>query len=394
MGHRMNCPDRCLIHLRLIATARVACLFTLILPVAISLHAESPDLSNNLSTLYEKYFRGSQNVHVPAHLFSVMASYNRVASINLTGNEPFQYRQIQGVYYFPTVSNDDIHKLYFYPYQGFRSLPNGTPRTFVFDKEKKTVETVGVENPNQYMSDSILGFYKNLRSSSDAVIRIDARRNGAILFQLSRDAIYGILNPKDVDSGSDVLLLSRQQSTETDFAYNETLHDLRIISFSMKSKSVLTDVTFPFTDSYCTVNLQTLPLQSVQGRAKIYFVLNSAMFMNPQIRIPLQPLRFHILIYDQKMDSLYSVWHGIDDSDGLEPLAFSYYLGIEGPYFEVLKRGKVEIYLLHINLDDAKPQKEYETVDLLWNTSDLKLMWDSKIRQERKSNSSFSPVWR
>jgi hypothetical protein len=114
----------------------------------------------------------------------------------------------------------------------------------------------------------------------------------------------------------------------------------------------------------------------------------------PILTFPTNPRRWHVLIYDLKEDALYSVWHGMDESDLLPALSFSYYLSQDGLlYFEVLKQGKIEIYLLDIDLKKATPQKEYETVDLLWNNKGLKELWRQKIQEAKSRDPSFEEQW-
>jgi hypothetical protein len=109
--------------------------------------------------------------------------------------------------------------------------------------------------------------------------------------------------------------------------------------------------------------------------------------------IPKDPQRWHLLIYDLKEDALYSAWHGMDESDQLYALSFSYCLGQEGLYFEVLKEAKIEIYLLDIDLKKATPLKEYETVDLLWNNKGLRGLWQQKIGEAKLKDPSFDERW-
>lgn len=352
----------------------------------------------NLSSLYESIFRGSRKVHVPSELLEVSPGYRKVASIELRGGAPFDFGYNQG-YFFPTLTNEDESSLYFDPYYGFGPLhfdaSKMTPVRFAlrYDKKTQTTETARIEELGEYLREKVYGFYKNLRSQSDGVVRIDAENSWAFVAEGKKATSYDIMNPKDLDSGTDSIFLSRFQVTESRLPYMRARRDMELLVYSKSEKRVLKGFTLPFTDSYFRIGTGTVPLQSVAGSNLVYLVLFEPMLRSPIVVVPKEPRRWHLLIYDFKEDALYSAWHGMDESDHLPALSFSYYLGQEGLYFEVLKEAKIEIYLLDIDLKKATPLKEYETVDLLWNNKGLRGLWQQKIGEAKLKDPSFDERW-
>ncbi len=171
------------------------------------------------------------------------------------------------------------------------------------------------------------------------------------------------------------------------------MRDTELRVYSRSDKSVLTDFILPFTGAYLPIVAEVKTLQSVVDQNFVFLVLYQSIMNDPIITVPRNPSRWNVLIYDLKEDALYSVWHGMDESDHMPALSFSYYLGQEGLYFEVLKQGKIEIYLLDIDLKKASPLKEYETVDLLWNNKGLKGLWKQKIAEAKAKDPAFEERW-
>jgi hypothetical protein len=361
---------------------------------------DSHQTKQNLCSLYEQAFRGSREVHVPKRLYEAVASVKRITSIALSDVNPFEYGTNQGTFFFPNLSNDDESSLYFDPYYGFGSLyldkkdiSHPILKAFRFDKKERAVRIVDVQRVGEYLRDKVFGFYKNLTNQSDGIVQINVKKNWALVLSRSQDDVYYIMNPKDLDIGADVVFLSRFQPTESDFPYRQFDRDIELLIYEKAKKSIVKSFTLPFTGSYLPIKTQTIGLQSVADQNLAYLVLSAPLLNGPSLTVPKAPRRWQVLVYDAKEDALYSIWHGMDETDGKKALSFSYYLGQEGLYFEVLKEGKIEVDIVDIDLKNATPLKEYETVDLLWNNKGLKAQWEKKIQEAKAKDPSFEERW-
>ncbi len=347
----------------------------------------------DLSSLYEEVFSGSRGLHLPHALFTQTVENKLVATIPLSDKGPFRFEKIQGLYFFPRLTNSDEASLYFYPYYG--SLGNRGPayEVFRYDKRRGEVSTETITDMDKHLCEKVFGFYRNLTSQSDGVVRINAEKNWAFVTQGKKAIDYDILNPKDLDAGASLIFLSRFQPTESMLPFMASLRDTELLVYSRSDKSISKDFTLPFTGAYLPVHAELSALQSVVSQNLVFWVLNDGWMHMPILTVPTDPRRWHVLIYNLKEDALYSVWHGMDESDHLPALSFSYYLGQEGLYFEVLKQGKIEICLLNIDLKKATPLKEYETVDLLWNNKGLEGLWRQKVTEAKAKDPLFQERW-
>jgi hypothetical protein len=346
-----------------------------------------------LSSLYEEVFKGSHDVHMPKALFAQTVVAKPIATIPLSDRGPFQFERIQGFCFFPRLTNDDASSLYFYPYYGSGGNSGPTYEVSHYDKRNGKVKTQTITDIEEYLRKKVFGFYRSLTSQSDGVVRINAEKNWASVTEGKKPTSYDILNPKDLDAGSNSIFLSRFQVTESKLPYMGAMRDMELLVYSRSDKSIVTDFTLPFTGTYLPILAEVTALQSVVDQNFVFLVLYESILNDPIITVPKNPWRWHVLIYDLKEDALYSVWHGMDESDHLPALSFSYYLSQDGLYFEVLKRGKIEIYLLDIDLKKATPLKEYETVDLLWNNKGLRGLWKQKVQEAKAADPSFKEVW-
>ena len=295
-------------------------------------------------------------------------------------------------YIFPILSNDDDSSLYF---QSPITLSNDDERTggikaFYYGKETGRFEVAGGSNLMS-LREKLRGYYKHITDSSDGTLRIDTKKNAAT-FLASGDS-YEIINPKDVDGGASEVFLAVMNQTESNIPFRQSDQDLELVVYDRNSQTILRDLTLPFSGLYIPIGTWENAMQSVVSQRYIYIVLNSSIEDFPTIETPKKDNRWHVLIYDAQEDVLYSVWHGVDVLDRKKVLSFSYYLGREGLYFEVLKEGKIEVYLVDIDLKNAKPLKEYETVDLLWNNKGLKAQWEKKIQEAKAKDPSFEERW-
>jgi len=378
------------IGVHMVATRNLPALVSLLLFIPISLANAQ---GGNLSSLYEEVFSGSRGLHVPRALFTQTVENKLVATITLSDKGPFRFGKIQGLYFFPRLTNNDESSLYFYPYYG--SLGNRGPayEVFRYDKRRGEVSTETITDMDKYLREKVFGFYKNLTSQSDGIVRINAEKNWAFVTQGKKSMDYDILNPKDLDAGASLIFLSRLQPTGSKLPFMASLRDTELLVYYRSDKSISKDFTLPFTGAYLPVHAELSALQSVVSQNLVFWVLNDGWMHMPILTVPTVPRRWHVLIYDLKEDALYSVWHGMDESDHLPALSFSYYLSKDGLYFEVLKDRKIEIYLLDIDLKKAAPLNEYETVDLLWNNKGLRELWQQKIREAKARDPSFQERW-
>jgi hypothetical protein len=368
-----------------------------LLAMAAVVHSDSDETVNDLTGLYERSFRGSHDVHVPAAMYGEIVDPELVTTFALTGVGPLKYESLQGMFYFPTLSNEDDQYLYFYGYSG-SSAPSPAKgahaEALVFDKKTRQLKTIEVRDSREYERTKILGFYRTTKADSIAGLRIDTQQNAVQILASKNKRLYSILNPKDVDDGSDTVIMSRFQEYSSDFPYRQSNRDLEVLTYSGSRRSIVLDVVLPFSGSYQNVNLWAFGLQSVVDQTKIIIVMNPFLMDSSDVDRPTNPRRWNVLVYDLKGDILYSLWHGLNEADGMAPLSFSYFLGSSELYFEVLKKGKVEVYSVPIDFGKMRPMKEYETVDLLWSTRGLRRLWEQRIGEERSKNRTFSPTWR
>lgn len=381
-------------------TFNIVALLALHLTLSQAGWVEAQQPIGNFSSLYEDVFRGSREVHVPKKLLILSAEADKIASIALSNRDPFRTERIQGMYFYPRLTNEDELYLYFDPYYGGGPLRLSSSSTaevpkeaFRYNKKARKIETESVQDMGEYLREKIFGFYRHLENQSDGVMRISVERNLGYIAEGGKEKAWDIMNPWDIDSGADRIFLSRFQHIESDLPYMGSDGNIEFLVYLGTEKSIASRFTLPFTGSYLPIMDAGTALQSVVGQNLVYFILNSGGLDMPTLTVPKSPRRWHVLIYDMKEDMLYSVWHGMNESDGLRDLSFSYYLGREGLYFEVLKQGKIEIYLLDIDLAKAKPLKEYETVDLLWNNKRLKEQWEQKIQEAKSENPLFEERW-
>jgi hypothetical protein len=369
----------------------IATVFSLFLIVSIPLANAQ---GGNLSSLYEEVFRGSRGLHMPKTLFTQTAVAKPIVTIPLNDKGPFRFEKIQGFYFFPLLTNDDASSLYFNPYYGSGGNSGPTYEVFRYDKRRAELKIDTIMDMVEYRREKLYGFYRSLTSQSDGVVRINTEKDWASVTEGKKPTYFSILNPKDLDAGANLIFLSRFQETESKLPYMGAMRDTEFLVYSRSDKSTLKDFMLPFTGAYLPITVAGVKaLQSVVGQNLVFWVLNAGGMDMPVLTVPTEPLRWSVLIYDLKEDALYSVWHGMDESDHLPALSFSYYLGQEGLYFEVLKQGKLEIYRLDIDLKKATPLKEYETVDLLWNNKGLRELWKQRIHEAKSRDPSFQERW-
>jgi hypothetical protein len=373
---------------------RILATCTIIGLVVSGVAADGKSDKGTLSALYERIFRGSRAVGVPKDLTRLETTPKKLFQIELKGPYPFRYRTHLRSYLFPVLTNDDDGYFYF---QSPITLSNDDERTggskaFSYKKQSGHIEVAAVDDPKRFLREKLRDYYMRATDSSDGALRIDIENNAAYI--VSSGDGYEIINPKDIDAGASEVFMAVMNPTESNIPYRQSSRDIELLVYDRNSHAILRDLTLPFSGMYIPIGTQERAIQSVASQRYVYVVLNSSVEGFPTIDIPRNGSRWHILVYDASRDALCSVWHGMDETDGLKALSFSYYLGREGLFFEVLKDGKIEIYLIEIDPSKAKPLSEYETVDLLWNNKGLKALWEKKVEEQKKKDPSFEAVWR
>ena len=366
---------------------------TIIGLVVIGVAADGKSDKGTLSALYEQIFVGSRAVGVPKDLTRLEIMPKKLFQIKLQGPYPFRYRTHLRSYLFPLLTNDDDGYFYF---QSPITLSNdderaGGSKAFGYEKQSGQIGTIAIDDPKRFLREKLRGYYMRATDSSDGTLRIDTENNAAYI--VSSGEGYEIINPKDIDAGGSEVFLAAMNPTESSIPYRQSSRDIELLVYDRNSKAILKDLTLPFSGMYVPIGTQERAHQSVAFQRYVYVVLSSSVEGFPTIDMPMKGNRWHILVYDVSRDVLCSVWHGMDETDGLKALSFSYYLGREGLFFEVLKDSKIEIYLIEIDLSKAKPLSEYETVDLLWNNKGLKELWEKRIEEQKGKDRSFKAVW-
>lgn len=353
--------------------------------------------ASTLTDLYEKLFRGARVIHVPEKLFTLNAETRRLLEIPLTDRFPFIYNtyHFKDNYQFLRLTNDNDSTFFFDTLENLCSNKSGKEVVGItFDKRSRRIDIVTALS--KQASENLWGYYNKRKSESKGNLRLDLENSGVIIKSAGKAKAGYIMNPKDVDAGANQVFLSATVATKSDFSYMQEDRDIELFVLDWAQETITRDFALPFTSSYSPIytHMLTFSNQSVVNQNCAYFVLMSNFTSNTVITVPRTIFRWHVLIYDLKEDALYSIWHGMDESDGKKALSFSYYLGQEGLYFEVLKEGKIEVYLVDIDLKKATPLKEYETVDLLWNNKGLKVQWEKKIQEAKARDPSFEERWR
>ncbi len=352
--------------------------------------------ASTLTDLYEELFRGARVIHLPERLFSLTAEAKRLVEIPLTDRYPFMYNtyHFKDNYQFLRLTNDDDSKFFFDTLENLGNSDSAQGIAGItFDKRSKKIDVVTALSKQAY--ENFWGYYTKRKSESKGGMRLDLENNGVIIKSAGKAKAGYIMNPKDVDAGANQVFLSSTVATKSDFSYIQADRDIELFVLDWAQETITHDLVLPFTSNYSPIytHMLTFSNQSVANQNYVYFVLMSNFRSNPTITLPKTLYPWHVLIYDLKEDALYSIWHGMDDSDGKKAVSFSYYLGKDGLYFEVLKEGKIEVYLVDIDLKNAKPLKEYETVDLLWNNKGLKAQWEKKIQEAKAKDPSFEERW-
>jgi hypothetical protein len=353
---------------------------------------------NSLKELYQQVFIGSYLIHVPEAKYLIEATTRKCFEIPLSGRFPFRYGTIQGAYYYPAICNDDENALYFMSVIG-QSVEEKDRDNVAFKVDKKTMKTeiLSVEDIKREMQGTIFGYYTKKESGTDGVMRLDLENDyGHIRTDYNAKGYgFSIISPKDIDNEAEYFFLTNFVPAQSMLSFKKDSRDMEILVYNSKKKEIAADFVLPFTDSYLPINIQTFPMQSVSGNNYVYLILNDVSINSDvTMTLPNSPRKWHVLIYNFKDDSLYSVWHSMIEDPNDSILACSYYLGIEGLYFEILRKGKLEIFLVELCFASAQPLKEYETVDLLWNNRGFRQQWERQIQQAKLKDINFKAVWK
>jgi hypothetical protein len=377
-----------------------AVIVLLALSASICKGIDSPDVIKTLSTLYEDCFQGSREISVAKNLMTLKGEAKKIFEIGMSGKYPFTYGayQFKDNYEYLRITNDDATIFYLDTMdmprgEGYREDIVGV----TYNKITKKVDIISGVDDNAYLRDYIWGYYKKRTSERKGALSLSLNTDRGQAELFTGDELLGgdIANPKNVDDGENIIFLSDYTTYKCDFNSRGQGRDLELLIFDWAEEKLMLQLDFPFSEKYTPIYIlwHTYSNQSVANQNYVYFVLSSNIASDQTIKVPKTPNRWHVLIYDVKGDTLYSVWHGMDESDGLKELSFSYYLGKDGLYFEVLKEKKIEVYLLDIDLKKAAPLKEYETVDLLWNKYGLKKEWEQKIKEAKAKDPKFEERW-
>ncbi len=132
---------------------------------------------------------------MPKTLFAQAVVAKPITTIPLSDRGPFRFEDIQG-YSFPRLTNDDESSLYFYPYYGSGGNKEPSYEVFRYDKKTKAVKTDRVTDFRTYRREKVFGFYRNLRSHNDGIMRIDTERSWVYSAEGRDPDVYYISEPQ------------------------------------------------------------------------------------------------------------------------------------------------------------------------------------------------------